>query len=72
MEPSLVLDFDDLSEALVLWELAVDATQVLFVHFKDLNEAVHAHLVPPTTCLHDSEATSKDVSHITTASNIRG
>lgn len=72
-EPALILDFNDFTEALVLGELAIDAHQVLLMLFKDLNEAIHASDgIPPAALFHDSESATKDVTHVTTTSDIGG
>lgn len=68
--PSIVLDPHDISEALVLWELAEDSLHIELVLLEDFKEAVHANFVPPSVFLHDTEASSEDVPDISTASNI--
>ena len=68
--PSVVLNFHDLAEALVLCELAVDAFQIFLVLFKDLKETLHSKDIPPAVLLHDTEAATKNVSNITTATDV--
>ena len=71
MQPSLVLDLNDLSEGLVFWELTIDAFQVFLVLLKDLNEAIHAKLFPPAACLQKCKATTQDVTHVATTADVR-
>lgn len=71
MQPSLVFDFDDSSEALIFGELAIDSLQVSLVLLKYLNEAIHAELVPPALLLQQGEAASQYIPHVATASNVR-
>mmetsp|Transcript_400 Transcript_400/g.786 ORF Transcript_400/g.786 Transcript_400/m.786 type:complete len:656 (-) Transcript_400:41-2008(-) len=70
--PAVVLDLDDLAEALVLGELAVDALQVLLVHLEDLQEALHAELLPPAVLLEDAEHAAQDVAHVAAAAHVGG
>ena len=71
VQPSLVLDLDDSSEALVLGEGSIDTFKVPLVMLEDFNETIHAELVPPASLLEQCEATPEDVPHVATASDIR-
>lgn len=68
--PSIELHLDDAIETFVFWENSVDTFKILFVALKNLKEALHAKDIPPAVSLHDGEATSEDVSDITTTSDI--
>ena len=70
VKPSFVLNLDNLTERLVLRELAIDAFKVTLVMLKYFNEAIHAQLIPPTALLHESEAAAKNVTHIATSTNV--
>lgn len=70
-EPALILYFDDLTEALVLRELTVDAKQILLVLLEDLNEAIHSSDgLPPPTLLHDSKTAAENVANVSATTNI--
>ena len=70
MQPPLVLDLDNASEAFVLRESSIYAFKISLVVLKDFNEAIHAELVPPASLFEQCEATSQDVANIATASDI--
>ena len=72
MQPSLILNFDNLTEALVLRELSIDTFKVSLVMLKDFNKAIHAELVPPAALFEQSKASSQDVANVAATSDIRG
>ena len=71
VQPSLVLNFDDSSEALVLREGSIDTFKVSLVVLEDFNETIHTELVPPASLLEQREATPEDVTHVSTTADIR-
>lgn len=68
--PSIVLNLDDSIETLVLWEFSINTCEILLVVLKDFKETLHSENFPPAGSLHDGEATSQDVSNVTTSSNV--
>lgn len=72
LEPSLVLEFDDVVEGDVLGELAVHPLEVLDVPLEEFQETLHLEFVPPIVLLECGEDASEDVSHIGSTSNVGG
>lgn len=68
--PSLELYLDDIIETLVLWEVSINSMQVNLVHLEYLKEIVNSNKFPPIVLVEDGEASSQDVSNVSTSSNI--
>jgi len=68
--PSIVFYLDDFSKTFVIWEFTINSFKIFLMELEDIQEAFHTEFVPPVVLLHDREASSKDVSNITSTTNI--